>query len=58
MTVHIAVAGRTVPFRLDPAHGRWHSQEELPEGDFPLIAVAGGTRYELYSGGNFAEVEK
>jgi hypothetical protein len=57
MVVKIDVGGRTIPFRLDGRHERWHSLEELEEGDFPLIAVADGKRYELYSDGSFAEVE-
>jgi hypothetical protein len=48
-----------VPFRLDFDHGRWHAlDEELEEGDFPLITMVDGKRYELYSDGDLAEVEK
>jgi hypothetical protein len=32
--------------------------EELEEGAFPLITAVEGKRYELYSNGTFAEVEK
>jgi hypothetical protein len=32
--------------------------EALEEGDFPLDAVIDGKRFELYSDGTFAEVEK
>jgi len=32
--------------------------EEHKESDFPLITVFEGKRYELYSDGTFAEVEK
>jgi len=40
-------------------HGRWHAlDEELEEGDFPLITMVDGKRYELYSDGDLAEVEK
>lgn len=58
MTVQIAVDGRLISFRLDPAHWRWHSLAEQQESDFPLIVFANGKRYELYSDGTFAEVEK
>jgi hypothetical protein len=58
MIVKIDVDGETIPFRLDWPHDRWHSLEELEEGDFPLITVVDGKRYELYSDGTFAEVEK
>ena len=57
MTVQIEVEGRTIPFTLDE-NLRWHSLEEQKEGDFPLITVAAGRRYELYSDGKFAEVQK
>ena len=58
MTVQIKVEGRMIPFRLDLKHWRWHSLEEPQEGDFPLITIADGKRYELYSDGTLAEVEK
>jgi len=45
-------------FRLDWKHRRWHSLEELEEADFPLVTDVEGKRYELYSDGTFAEVEK
>lgn len=57
MIVNIHVSNRTVPFRLDWVHQRWHSLEVLEESDFPLIAEVDGKRYELYSDGNFAEEE-
>ena len=58
MIVQIEVEGRKLPFRLDWEKGRWHSLHEQKEGDFPLIAVIDGKRYELYSDGTIAEVEK
>ena len=45
-------------FRLDWKNRRWHSLEEPEEADFPLITFVEGKRYELYSDGEFAEVEK
>jgi hypothetical protein len=36
----------------------WHSSEEQREADFPLITFIEGKRFELYSDGMFAEVEK
>jgi hypothetical protein len=58
MIVQIEFAGRVIPFRLDWKHSRWHAMEALEEGAFPLVAVVDGRRYELYSDGTFAEVEK
>jgi hypothetical protein len=58
MIVTIDVDGRPVQFRLDWQHSRWHSMDTLEEGLFPLITVVDGRRYELYSDGTLAEVEK
>ena len=58
MTVQIQVNARSIPFTLVPEKGRWLAKEEQKESDFPLIAVVEGRRYELYSDGTFAEVEK
>jgi len=58
MTTQIEIEGRNIPFTLDWIRQRWHSMTKQEEGDFPLIAVVDGKRYELYSDGTFAEVEK
>jgi hypothetical protein len=58
MTIQITVEERNIPFRLDWKHWRWHALDEPQEADFPLIALVDGKRYELYSDGSFAEVEK
>ncbi len=58
MIVPIDVEGRPVQFRLDWKQSRWHSMEALKEAMFPLITVVDGRRYELYSDGTLAEVEK
>jgi hypothetical protein len=58
MIAQIDVDGRIIPFRLDPAHQRWHSLVQQQESDFPLVTVLDGKRYELYSDGTYAEVEK
>jgi hypothetical protein len=58
MTVQIEVAGRTVTFALVAERGRWECPEKPKEGDFPLITSVHGKRYELYSDGTFAEVER
>jgi hypothetical protein len=58
MVVQIDVNGRMIPFRLDWKHSRWHALEMLDEGLFPLVATVDGRRYELYSDGTLAEVEK
>ena len=57
MITNVVVGNRTVPFRLDFTHRRWHLLEELEEDDFPLITEVEGRRYELYSDGSFAEAE-
>ena len=56
--IAIEVEGRNTPFTLDWEERRWQSLEEQKESDFPLIAVVDGKRYELYSDGTFAEVER
>jgi hypothetical protein len=58
MIIQIEAEGRLVSFRLDLKNLRWHSLEDLPEGDFPLITHFNGKRYELYSDGTLDEVEK
>ena len=58
MTTQIEVEGRNTPLTLDWEQQRWQSLEEQKEGDFPLIAVVDGKRYELYSDRTFAEVER
>ena len=58
MTVQIQVDSRSIPFTLVPEKGSWHSMEAQKESDFPLITYLDGKRYELYSDGTFAEVEK
>jgi hypothetical protein len=45
-------------FRLDWKLWRWHSLDEPEEAAFPLSTVIDAKRYELYSDGTFAEVEK
>lgn len=58
MTAQIEIEGRNALFTLDWAGRRWQSSEEQKESDFPLVAVLDGKRYELYSDGTFAEVER
>jgi hypothetical protein len=58
MTAEIEVDGRVVTFTLDEEQRRWRCGERPEEGDFPFITVACGKRYELYSDGTFAEVER
>ena len=52
MTIRIKVGDRSIPFRLDQQHWRWHSLEEPEEGDFPLIAVVDGRRLRALFGWN------
>jgi hypothetical protein len=58
MTIEIQVEGRPVTFRLDLKHSRWHSLEKPHEAAFPLVQVFDAKRYELYSDGSLAEVER
>ena len=58
MNASITVRGRVVEFTMDEATRRWSALHEQQEGDFPLIVVRNGKRYELYSDGTFAEVER
>ncbi len=58
MTNHIKVEGRNIMLSLYWKHWRWHSLDAPQEADFPLKTVVDGKRYELYSDGTFAEVEK
>jgi len=58
MNTQIKIEGRNTPFTLDWEKQRWQSSTRQEEGDFPLISVVDGKRYELYSDGTFAEVEK
>jgi hypothetical protein len=58
--VSIPFGNKNVDFALDAESKRWSlpGDAPLPEGEFPLVASAGGRRYELYSDGTFAEVER
>jgi predicted metal-dependent hydrolase len=54
--------GRAIEFQLDDETRHWVPVEPiesayLEEADFPLIVLAEGKRYELYSDGTFGEVE-
>jgi hypothetical protein len=57
MNVQIEVGGSVATFAMDEQQGSWFCARKLPQGDFPLIQVVSGKRYELYSDGTFAEVE-
>jgi hypothetical protein len=57
MDVQIEVSGGVATFAMDEQQGSWRCARELRQGDFPLIRVVNGKRYELYSDGTFAEVE-
>ena len=61
MDVEITVGGQAFAFQLDMKTGTWNSLvptvAELDEGEFPLVAIAGGNRYELYRDQTFDEVK-
>jgi hypothetical protein len=56
--IEINAEGNNTLFTLDWEKQCWQSMDEQIESVFPLIAVVDGKRYELYSDGTFAEVEK
>jgi hypothetical protein len=62
LKVVVELQGQRLEFSLDGGTRRWVLVEPatsnlLHEGEFPLVASAGGKRYELYSDGSFDEVE-
>ena len=62
MNVVVELQGQRLEFRLDSGTRKWvlvepTSSSLLHEGEFPLVALAGGKRYELYSDRSFDEVE-
>jgi len=62
LKVVVELQGQRLEFTLDSGTRRWLPDEPatsnaLHEGEFPLVALAGGKRYELYSDGSFDEVE-
>lgn len=57
-TINIEIDNVLVPFALDFGTSYWSASQELPEGYFPIIAHHEGKRFELYSDGTFAEVER
>jgi hypothetical protein len=58
LTVRIPIGRESLPFELDFETWRWTAGKALPEGYFPLITELAEKRYELYSDGTFAEVER
>ncbi len=58
ISVGIEVEGRITAFRLDLENRRWCASGQQKQADFPLIGFMEGKRYELYSDGTFAEVER
>lgn len=57
MDVRIETSSGVATFALDEQRGFWHCASTFPEGDFPLIQIVNGKRYELYSDGTLAEVK-
>jgi len=60
-SVQVQVGDEMVPFELDFAsvpRGRWTCARDFPESYFPLTVDVENRRYELYSDGTFAEVER
>jgi hypothetical protein len=61
-SVIVGLQGQPLEFTLDSDTRKWAPVDAatrglLHEGEFPLIASAGGKRYELYSDGTFNEVK-
>jgi hypothetical protein len=57
MHTSVTIAGVVQPIELDFDTFKWHSAQDLPEAEFPLIATVDGERFELYSDGTFDEEE-
>lgn len=57
-SVDVHSGGLKFTAELDFETGRWSTQAEYPEGDFPFVVNHEGNRYELYSDNTFAEVEE
>jgi hypothetical protein len=61
--VQVPFNGSQRAFELDFATHRWSERAAtdyppLTEGEFPLVATLAEQRFELYSDGTFAEVER
>lgn len=56
--INVEIDNAAVPFALDFGTSHWTASPELPESYFPIIAHHEGKRFELYSDGTFAEVER
>jgi hypothetical protein len=59
----VQLEDQRLAFDLDFETQKWRPEDpdavaQLDEGDFPLVGIANGKRYELYSDGTFAEVER
>jgi hypothetical protein len=62
LKVFVELQGQRLEFTLDNNTRKWAPVEPatndlLQEGEFPLVALTDGKRYELYSDGSFDEVE-
>jgi hypothetical protein len=58
-TAHATAPGVDFPVDLDLESLEWTSTSHAPaEGEFPLIAELDDKRFEIYSDGTFAEVER
>ncbi len=58
MDVQIKTSAGVTLFAIDEPRGLWHCEQSIPQSDFPLVHRIDGKRYELYSDGTFAEVER
>jgi hypothetical protein len=58
MDVQLKTSAGVSMFAMDEARRLWHCEQRIPQADFPLIHHANGRRYELYSDGTFADVER
>ena len=56
--IELRIADRPAHFTLHWDSAQWDSPDDVTQAAFPLVAHLAGKRYELYSDGTFAEVEK
>ncbi len=62
LKIFVELQGQRLEFTLDSNTRKWTPAEPatndlLQESEFPLVALTGGKRYELYGDGSFGEVE-
>jgi hypothetical protein len=57
-SVQATSGGIDFPIQLDFETHRWTATSVPPEGEFPFVVLLRDQRFEIYSDGTFAEVER